>query len=150
MTATHLDGAATPPALGSPGAGGLVPVTQRLVTWDAQGNPLVKNVAVFTKAQVSEVAMAAASQLYVDPNDELAIELGIPPSEFYGMTNLEVMLIKQARWAAESGETDVIEKVLDRLIGRPKQSSESHHVHETYEEALKRIGGKVVDAEVVR
>jgi hypothetical protein len=146
---THLDGGNQPPAPGSPGAGSLIPVNQRIVTWDAQGNPLVRNQQVFTKAQVSEIAMAAASERYVSADDELAVELGIPPSEYYGLTNLEVMLIKQARWAATSGETDVIEKVLDRLIGRPKQTSESHSIVETYEEALKRIGGKIVDAEVV-
>lgn len=142
MTQTHLDGANEPPPPGVPGGGVLAPVNQRLVTWDADGNPLVKNVRVFTKTQVAEIAMAAASQPYVDLNDELAVALGLPPSRFYGMTNLEVMLVRQAEWAAASGETDVIEKVLDRLVGKPKQSSESLHIHDSYEEALKRIGAK--------
>lgn len=138
---THLDGANDGPAPGSPGAG-LVAINQRLVTWDAAGNPVVKNVAVFTRANVSELAMAAASQPYVTADDELAVSLGLPPSEFYGMTNLEVMLLKQARWAATSGETAVIEKVLDRLIGRPKTTAETHTITETYEQALTRISKK--------
>lgn len=141
MAPTHLDGGNEGPAPGTPGAG-LVAINRRLVTWDAQGNPVVNNVAVFTRANVSELAMAAASQPYVTPDDELAVALGLPPSEFYGMTNLEVMLVKQARWAATSGETDVIEKVLDRLIGRPKQSIEKHEITETYEQALARVGKK--------
>ncbi len=152
MAETHLDGANQPPAPGSPGAGALVPITQRLVTWDKDGNPLVRNVQVFTRAQVSEIAMAAASEPFIDPNDELAISLGLPPSEFYGATNLEVMLVKQARNAAKTGDTDVVEKILDRLIGRPKQSIEKHEIVESYESALKRIGAKtraVVDAEIV-
>lgn len=139
MPETHLD-AREPPVPGTPGAGGLVPVLQRIVTWDSQGNPLVRNHAVFTKIQVSDIAMAAASALHVDPDDELAVALGLPPSEFYGMSNLEVMLIKQARWAAKSGETDVIEHVLDRLIGRPKQVSESKSLELTYEDYLKEVG----------
>lgn len=127
-----------------------IPITQRIVTWDASGNPVVKAVSVFTKAQVSEIAMAAASAPYVDSaaDDELAISLGLPPSEFYGMTNLEVMLIKQARWAAKSGETEVIDKVLDRLVGKPKQTSENHTITETYEQALQRIARKMSAAPI--
>lgn len=153
---THLDGAGKPPASGSPGAGALVPVNQQIVTWDSDGNPMVQTQRVFTKAQVSEIAMAAASQLYVDPNDELAVALGLPPSRFYGKTNLEVMLIKQAEYAAASGERDYVNDVLDRLIGKPVAKSESHSITETYDQALQRIAkaaaakAKIVDAEIVK
>jgi len=112
------------------------------VTWDAEGNPVVKNVQVFTRAQVSDIAMAAASAPYITADDELALALGLPPSEFHGMSNLEVMLIKQARWAAASGETDVIEKVLDRLIGRPKTTAEVKSLSLGYEDMLKEIARK--------
>lgn len=156
---THLDGAGKPPAPGAPGAGGLVPVNQQIVTWDGEGNPIVKTQRVFTKAQVSEIAMAAASQPYVDPNDELAVALGLPPSRFYGMSNLEVMLIKQAEYAASSGERDYVNDVLDRLIGKPVAKSESHNINETYDQALQRIAkaaaakakpANIVDAEIVK
>jgi hypothetical protein len=153
--APHLDHADQSPPPGVPGGGGLVPVLQRIVTWDGDGTPVVREQQVFTKAQVSQIAMAAASLPYVDPNDELALALGLRPSEFYGMTNLEVMLVKQARYAAESGETDVIDKVLDRLVGKPKQSVEKHEIVETYDQALARIGraaaakARPIDAEIV-
>lgn len=140
MPETHLDEASKPPAPGTPGAGGLVPVVQRLVTWDAQGNPVVRNTAVFTKVQIADLQMAAASAPYLDPNDELAVAIGLPPSEFYGMSNLEVILIKQARYAASSGERDYINDVLDRLQGKPKTTAEVHSTTESYEQFLVRVG----------
>lgn len=125
---------------------GVVPVNRRIVVFDAvSGRPVVQNVPMLTKAQVAEIALAAASQLYVDPNDESALELGLPPSEFYGMTNLEVMLIKQARNAALTGDSDMVEKILDRLIGKPKQTSEIAKTV-TYEGYLTQIAQKVMDA----
>jgi len=140
LAETHLDGANTPLAPGQPGAGGLVPVMQRLVAWGPDGNPIVRTTAVFTKQQIGDLQMAAASSLFVDPNDELAIAIGLPPSEFYGMTNLEVMLIKQARYAASSGERDYINDVLDRLQGKAKTTAEVHTTSETYEQFIARIG----------
>jgi hypothetical protein len=116
----------------------IVPVNRRLVTFDpTSGVPVLSTGPVFTRAQVSELALAAASQLYVDPNDELAVSLGLPPSRFWGMTNLEVMLIKQAEAAARTGEN--VDAILDRIIGKPKQSIESHKVVETYEGMLQRL-----------
>ena len=138
--ATTPGGTQAPPSREGGGALGPVAVTQRLVVWDKDGNPVVKTQQVFTKTQINELQMAAAAMPYVDPNDELAVAIGLPPSEFYGMTNLEVMLVKQARYAAASGERDYVNDVLDRLQGKPKQSSESHVVTDTYESALARIG----------
>lgn len=140
MAETHLDGAGKPPAPGSPGAGALVPIMQRLVTWGADGNPVVRTSAVFSKQQIGDLQMAAASSFFTDPNDELAIAIGLPPSEFYGMTNLEVMLIKQARYAATSGEREYINDVLDRLQGKAKTTAEVHSTVETYEQFLARVG----------
>ena len=159
--APHLEGAGDPPPEGAPGGNnGLVPVNRRIVTWDALGNPVVRDVPMLTRALVSEIAMAAASMPYVDPDDELAISMGLSPSEFYGKTNLEVMLVKRTREAARTGDTDQVEKILDRLVGKPKAVSETHSVTESYEGFLKRTAGavkrvgptapdSVVDAQVV-
>lgn len=137
----------------APPTSSLVPVTSRIVSFDpATGQPVVRDVQVFTRAQVSEIAMAAASLPYSEPDDELALELGLPTSEFYGRPNLEVMLIKQARNAARSGDPDVIEKVLDRLIGKPKTTSENLNISRSYEDVLNDIAAREaqpVDAEVV-
>lgn len=138
-----------------------MPVNQQIVTWDADGNPVVRAVRVFTKAQVSQIALAAFSQPYVDPNDELAIAIGLKPSRFYGMTNLEVAMVRQAE-AAAKGDLDAHEALLDRAIGKPKQSVEKE-LGDNYAQALDRIAkaaaakaagsgpaGQVLDAEVVK
>ncbi len=112
------------------------PINRRLVIWE-NGAPVLADVPMFTRAQVSELALAAASQPYIDENDELAIELGLPPSRFYGKSNLEVMLIKQAENSAKTGEG--VDAILDRLIGKPKQSVESVKVSVSYEDWLKEV-----------
>ncbi len=83
---------------------------------------------------------AAATLPYQDANDELAISMGLPPSRFYGMTNLEVMLIKRQEEAARTGESVEVEHILDRLLGKPKATSEVHTTSETYEQYLARVG----------
>lgn len=139
------------PALGTPGTG-LSAVNRRIVVWE-NGVPVVRTETCFTKAQVSDIAMAAASQPYVTADDELAIELGLPPSRFYGMTNLEVMLLKQAENAARTGDGQEVDRILDRLIGKPLAKSENLNISDTYEKALERIGkaaaAKPIDAQVV-
>jgi hypothetical protein len=126
-----------------PDGGPLVPVKRRIVEWDPNtGEPVVRVTSIFTKAQVSQIAMAAASMPYVDPDDELRAALGLPLSEFAGMTNLEVMLIRQARRAAESGEPEAF---LDRLVGKPTQSVEKHTITETYEGFLDRTAASIKD-----
>lgn len=120
----------------------LVPVTRRIVSWDADGNPVVQNVPMLTKSQIIDIVAAAVSQPYSSPDDELAVELGLPPSEFHGATLMEVMLVKAAREAAETGDPDMVEKLLDRLLGKPKQTSEVLKTVATYEERLREIGAQ--------
>ena len=116
----------------------LIPINRRIVAWDPDtGQPVVQNVPMFTRAQISEIALAAASQPYVDPDDEIKIELGLAPSRFFGRSNLEVMLVKQAEGAAKTGEG--VDSILDRLIGKPKQSLESVKVSMSYEDWLKDV-----------
>lgn len=120
---------------------------------------MVKEVPLVTAALVKDIQKAALAELYSEPDDELAIELGLPPSEFYGRPLIEVMLIRQARRAARTGDKDEVEAIRDRLEGKPKTTSENHNITESYEDALTRIGKNeaarraaapvIVDAEVV-
>lgn len=150
MAETHLD-----KSVNSLPPGPVVPRRQ-IVTWK-DGAPVVEAVPQLTPKTINDIGAAAVAQLYEHPDDALALELGLPPSEFYGMTLMEVMLIKQAREAARTGATDEVEAILDRRLGKPKQSVEKHVVTETYEEALARISKAaattarpvVMDAEVV-
>ena len=112
-------------------------VNQRIVTWEG-GVPVVRNVPIITEGVVAAVQAAAAAQPYVDPDDALAVEMGLPPSRFSGMTNIEVMIVKRTELAAKTGDDDRIERVLDRLVGKPKTKGEIHAVSETYEQFLER------------
>ena len=136
---THLvppDGP-TPSQPNSTGVGPAA-VNRRLVVFDpATGLPVVKTIAQFTKTQIADLAMAVAGLPYTTPEDELAVELGLPPSRFYGMTNLEVMLIRRQERAAQTGDRDEVEAVLDRLIGKPLAKSESARVNVSYEDFLR-------------
>lgn len=134
-------------------------VSQRqLVVWEG-GVPIVKNVPLITAVQVKDLHAAALTQLYSEPDDDLKIEMGLPPSRFFGMTLIEVMLIRRAENTARSGNSDDVEKILDRELGKAVARSENHNVNETYDQVLKRIAASenakakaapvIVDAEVV-
>lgn len=90
--------------------------------------------------QIKDVGAAAVTELYKEPDDDLALELGLPTSEFYGRPLIEVMLVRQARNAARTGDKDEVEAILDRRLGKPKATVESHSTTETYEQYLERIG----------
>lgn len=116
----------------------LGPVIQRrLVVFDASGHPVVTTTPFIPKAKIQQLAMQALSLPYTSAEDELAIELGLKPSDFYGRPCIEVMLVKAAMSAARTGDVDVIEKVLDRAIGKPKTSSENVNLNGSYEDFLK-------------
>lgn len=128
--------------------------TRQLVVWE-NGAPVVKNIPLITGAQVKDLHAAALTQLYAEPDDELKIEMGLLPSRFYGMTLIEVMLIRRAENTARTGDSDDVERILDRELGKAVARSENHNVSETYDQVLKRIAEKetakshIVDAEVV-
>ena len=117
-----------------------VVVQQRLVVFDADGMPMVTTTPYIPKAKIQQLALQALSLPYTSANDELAIELGLKPSDYYGRPLVEVMLVKAALGAAQSGDIDQIEKILDRAIGKPKTSSENVNINGSYEDFLKSAG----------
>jgi hypothetical protein len=135
-------------------------LNRQLIEW-VDGAPVVKTMTLITAPQIKDLHAASLTQIYSEPYDDLAIEMGLPPSRFYGMTLLEVMLIKRAENAARSGDSDEVERILDRELGKPKTTAEVHSVSETYEQACLRIARAeeakrvasakvvVVDADVV-
>lgn len=157
LAVTHQESPAPGiPRKGAPGSGGpLVAVNRQIMGWDEKGMPIVLSVPTLTPTQINDIGAAAIAQPYSEPGDELALELGLPPSEFYGRPLMEVMLIKQARHAAYTGDKDEVEAILDRRLGKPKSIAENHNINETYEGALKRIHTKTVtppsiqDAEII-
>ena len=134
MGATHLEGGRSfNPVVSA------TPIPRRIVVFEG-GVPVVKDAPLVTAAVVKEIGAAALAELYAEPGDLLALELGLPPSEFYGRPLIEVMLVRQARNAARTGDMAEVEAILDRQLGKPKTTSENHHITESYEDALKRIG----------
>lgn len=125
----HEEAAAPAPQTGA----AVVAVLRRLVTWDADGNPVVTTEKQLNKGALQDLYMVAAAQPYVvDPHDP-------QDAQYEGMTCAEVMVRKQTQTAARLGDAEV---VMDRLLGRPKQSVESTKLTLTYEDTLKEIARK--------
>lgn len=112
---------------------------KRITAWE-NGTPVVQEVPHISAAQIKEIASASLALPYVSEEDKKALAKGEPPvSEFFGRPLIEVMLIKQARHAAESGSIEDVEKILDRHLGKPKTTAENHNINETYEDVMNRI-----------
>lgn len=96
--------------------------------------PVYRNI---TPKSVKELATTALSMPYVGVYDE---ELGmhVIEPEFEGMSNAEVMWVKVARKAAD-GELEATKIILDRVLGKPKQSIESTTMSLTYPEFLEML-----------
>lgn len=108
-------------------------MNRRIVTWDAEGNPVATTERLVTKAQIQDLYAAAAGELFSceDPFD--------PDFIYNGLPLVEVIVKKQIRAAARNGEG---EAVMDRLAGRPKQETLSTKLTLTYEDALREIERK--------
>lgn len=135
VPAAHLGGGHLPSQ--SP-----APIAQRRLIVFEGGVPVLKDVPLMTPAVVRDLHTASLAELYAEPEDLLAAELGLPTSEFYGRPLLEVMLIRRARHAAYTGNFVEVESILDRELGKPKTTSENTNVTVSYEQALKNIAEK--------
>ena len=118
---------------------------QRLVVME-NGAPTVIVQPYLPKAKIQTLAIQALSLPYTDENDELAIEMGLPPSEFYGRPMIEVMIIKRTRAAARTGDDDKIERTLDRAIGKPETTSKNVNLNGSYEDFLKAAANLMKNA----
>ena len=151
-------------------------IQRRMIAWTPEGLPVPVSVPMLSKAGIEELATAALSLPYkIEP----LVLTDIPPSaspaekariqkendalekaheselEFEGRTNAEVMIVKLAR-AAARGDKDATASMLDRVLGKPKQSVESKSMKLTYEDYLKEMArssaasvSPTEDAEVV-
>lgn len=106
-----------------------VPST-KLIKWE-NGIPVPVEKPLLNSQQIKDVAAAVLSLPYEGEGDPL----GADP-ELFGMSKLEVSLIKMARAAAD-GDKWAINFLLDRAVGKPKQTSETVKMDMTYEDYLK-------------
>lgn len=112
-------------------------VQQRVIEWDADGNPVVAARAILGKQHLTSLYFAISAQPYSGPD----------AVKYPGMTNAEVMVRKAIEHAAASGDINEIERVMDRLLGKPKWIGEQTTYHATYEDVLRQIAAKVVAKE---
>lgn len=132
----------TPPSA-LPGA-----VNRRLVVWGPDGLPVPASVPLLSKPQIDNLAAAALSLPYqpTPPSNSLPKEKFEEEqqrylaecAEFEGMSNAEVMMVRLAR-AAANGDKDTANMLLDRVLGKPKQSVESKTMKLTYEDYLQEL-----------
>lgn len=112
-----------------------IAVRRRLVQWDEKtGQPIVSTEMVLTKNQIQDAITAAVSQPYHDPENK--------EPQFAGMTNMEVMLIKMVRSAARTGDSKDAGAILDRILGKPKQTTETTTFAANYQDYLAEIERK--------
>lgn len=140
-------------------------VRGRLIDWDpATGLPVPISRPLLTTPQIEALATTALSLLY-DPDEpdetdftsKKSYEAAVKKWEternkYAGMTCGEVMMVKLAQHAAE-GNHAATEELLDRVLGRPKQTAEVKSVSMKYEDYLKKMAEEdarrgAVDVEV--
>jgi len=113
----------------------------RHIEW-INGIPTPVSVPLISDRGVKEMVPTALSLPYVGrkvfvrnpTTGEETILLDIEP-EFVGMNNLEVMVIKEAQLAA-AGNSEATHRLLDRVLGKPKQQNENLNVNASYSEFL--------------
>ncbi len=91
-------------------------------------------------SSVKQLATTALSLPYEgEYNEELGMNIIEP--RFEGMSNAEVMWVRMAERAAQ-GDLDAAKILLDRVLGKPKQSVESTSMSLTYPEYLELMAKK--------
>lgn len=88
-------------------------------------------------SSIKQLATTALSLPYEgDYNEKLGINVIDP--RFEGMSNAEVMWVRMAEKAA-AGDIDAAKMILDRVLGKPKQSVETTTMTLTYPEFLEHL-----------
>lgn len=112
--------------------------SRRILVWK-DGIPTVEIVAQQVKEVIPDVLVSALLEPFED-------DLGIYP-EYEGLTKLEVMAKNMATNAAHGG-IDSANQMLDRILGKPKQSSESKNLNVTYQDFLNELERRNAENEV--
>jgi len=142
--------AAGAPLAHPPAALGGVMVSKRMIVWNAEGQPVPAEVPVLTKPQIESLSATALSLLYEPEKPGLSIfttEVAKKNAQtlydeecakYAGMTCAEVMFVKLAQKAA-AGSLSATTELLDRTLGKPKQSSEVKSFSMKYEDYVKKV-----------
>lgn len=109
----------------------------KFIKW-VNGRPVPVYAQPLNKNQVSDLITAMMSTQYegdIDPRTGEPINFD---PRFAGMTNAEVMAFRLVQKAA-NGEDKAITEILDRILGKPKQSVESVGVKMNYRDFLEML-----------
>ncbi len=96
---------------------------------------------MINKEAVTQLPLTVLSLPY--KRTEFEKEMGID-KEFEGMNNAEVATIRLAE-AAAHGDQKAIDMLQDRVVGKPKISTENKNINLTYEDFLDAIDRKEKD-----
>ena len=131
-----------PPRADGGGSRAVAVIPRRMIQWDANGMPVPATVPMVSKEGVSELARTVMS-LPFEPARGLDGEVSEEERGYVeqGLTNIEVTLLRMAK-AAASGDLSTANVLLDRILGKPKQSVESKSLTLTYEDWLKAQAAK--------
>jgi len=105
---------------------------RKIIEW-VNGIPVPKTERILNEANVKDIVKAASSMEFTQ-DDDLS---GIYP-ELYGLSYMEAATIQLARQAA-MGDQKAIDMLLDRNIGKPKQTNENKNMNMTYQDFLDEI-----------
>ncbi len=105
----------------------------KLIRWE-NGKPVPVYAPPLAKEQVSDLLTASLSLEYEGEKAENGDAINFDP-RFAGMTNIEVIAIRLAERAA-SGDMKATTELLDRILGKPKQSHETVGVKMSYQDFL--------------
>ena len=107
---------------------------QRIIKW-IDGKPVPVDREIISKEAIAQLPATALSLPY--KRTDLEIELGID-EDFDGMTNGEVMMVVMANDAAR-GNHKAADMLLDRILGKPKMTTENKNLNISYEQYLQSI-----------
>lgn len=115
-----------------------MPIQRATIEWvNGVPEPVYKNITPSSVKQLANTALSLPYQgEYIPELDTYIIE-----PRFQGMSNAEVMWIKMAEKAA-TGDLKAAEMILDRVLGKPKQSVESATMTMNYTEFLDYLSKK--------
>ncbi len=93
---------------------------------------------MLNKEAVTDLPLTVLSLPYIRSDFEKEMDVD---ERFEGMTNAEVAMILQAE-AAAHGDPKALDMLQDRIVGKPKMTSENKNLNMTYEDMLDVIARK--------
>lgn len=118
---------------------------RKTIRWQG-GLPSLTNKEIISKPGVQKLLEVVMSMDYEGEGDPKGLE-----PELFGHSKMEVMMLRLARKAA-AGDEWAVKLVTERLLGKPKQTTENINANLTfdnYPDFLEAVGVNVVDAELL-